>query len=127
MQNHVHGIINIVENDKNNMVDTGMKNIDIGMNIVVANDLDVGAKDISPLQPTQPNTINFHSPSKTIGSIIRGFKIGVTKWFRKNTEIYNVWQWNYYEHIIRGENELNRIRNYIINNPLKWQNDKYNN
>ena len=36
------------------------------------------------------------------------------------------WQHNYYEHIIRDENELNRIRKYIIENPLKWSDDKYN-
>ena len=35
-----------------------------------------------------------------------------------------LWQRNYYEHIIRNENELNRIREYIINNPLKWATDE---
>ena len=30
------------------------------------------------------------------------------------------------EHIIRNENELNKIRNYIRNNPLNWRNDKLN-
>ena len=34
-----------------------------------------------------------------------------------------MWQRNYYEHIIRNEYELNRIREYIINNPLKWELD----
>lgn len=34
-----------------------------------------------------------------------------------------LWQRNYYEHIIRNENELNRIREYITNNPLKWSLD----
>ncbi len=29
------------------------------------------------------------------------------------------------EHIIRSENELNRIRKYIDENPAKWQDDKY--
>jgi len=33
------------------------------------------------------------------------------------------WQRNYYEHIIRNENELNKIREYIINNPSKWELD----
>jgi REP element-mobilizing transposase RayT len=36
------------------------------------------------------------------------------------------WQRNYYEHIIRNEDELNRIREYIRTNPLKWQFDKDN-
>ena len=35
-----------------------------------------------------------------------------------------MWQRNYYERIIRDEDELNRIREYIINNPAKWADDK---
>ena len=35
-----------------------------------------------------------------------------------------IWQRNYYEHVVRGENELNRIREYIANNPLQWEMDR---
>ena len=121
MPNHVHGIIEI-------------KNV--GIQIVgtkfVGGKFFVGAKNISPLRPPQPNNKpqfihenQFRSPSKTIGSIVRGFKIGVTKWFRQNTDINVVWQRNYWEHIIRNETELNRIRNYIINNPKNWGEDRH--
>ena len=34
-----------------------------------------------------------------------------------------LWQRNYYEHIIRNESELDRIREYIVNNPIKWMQD----
>jgi REP element-mobilizing transposase RayT len=37
-----------------------------------------------------------------------------------------LWQRNYYEHIIRNENELNRIREYIANNPMEWEFDREN-
>ncbi|MBL7074911.1 hypothetical protein ISS37_06705 [candidate division KSB1 bacterium] len=37
-----------------------------------------------------------------------------------------LWQRNYYEHVIRNEDELNRIREYIINNPLRWEYDRDN-
>ncbi|MCP4679173.1 MAG: hypothetical protein GY854_27505 [Deltaproteobacteria bacterium] len=37
-----------------------------------------------------------------------------------------LWQRNYYDRIIRNENELNRIREYIIHNPAGWDNDDYN-
>jgi len=37
-----------------------------------------------------------------------------------------LWQRNYYEHIVRDENELNRIREYINNNPLNWAMDQDN-
>jgi len=95
MPNHVHGIWFI-------------------MGIIV------GAKIFSPL----PTTGRPRGTSKTIGPIMRGFKIGVTKWMRQNNVIHNVWQRNYYEHIIRDETELSEMRKYIINNPINWQNDK---
>jgi len=103
MPNHVHGIIIINDNigENNHLPDI------------------VGAKNFSPLHIPK-----FQSPKRAIGSIIRGYKIGVTKWFRQKTEIYNVWQRNYYEHIIRNEGELNQIREYIINNPFNWQSDE---
>jgi hypothetical protein len=37
------------------------------------------------------------------------------------------WQQNYWEHIIRNEGEFNRISQYVIENPHKWENDKLNN
>ncbi|MGB4665153.1 MAG: transposase [Bacteroidales bacterium] len=67
----------------------------------------VGAYNYTPLQRNEKNI--FRSPSKTIGAIVRGYKIGVTKYFRKNTDIFNVWQRNYYEHIIRDTDDLSRI------------------
>ena len=36
------------------------------------------------------------------------------------------WQRNYYEHVIRNESELERIREYITLNPVKWSEDEYN-
>ncbi len=99
MPNHIHGII---------IIDT-MDN--------------VGVQNFEPLH--KQNKYQQIIP-KSIGSIIRGFKIGVTKWFRTNTNIYNVWQRNYYEHIIRNEDGLNRIREYNINNPIQWQYDREN-
>lgn len=66
-----------------------------------------------------------HGTSKTVGSIVRGFKIGVTKWFIENYNTKNIWQRNYYEHIIRDENAYRNISDYIINNPLNWAEDKF--
>jgi len=67
---------------------------------------------------------NFGPQSKNIASIIRGFKIGVTK-YAMNNNIPFEWQGRYYDHIIRDENDLNRIRKYIIKNPSKWEMDEY--
>ena len=81
------------------------------------NDDMIRAKDFSPLRRC--------SPSKTIGSIVRGYKIGVTKWMRQNTDVYDVWQRNYYEHIIRNERSFQHIVEYIVNNPNRWNEDKF--
>jgi len=35
-----------------------------------------------------------------------------------------LWQRNYWEHVVRNESELNRIREYIQNNPNQWESDK---
>jgi hypothetical protein len=37
-----------------------------------------------------------------------------------------IWQRNYYEHVIRSEEELNLVREYITFNPLKWSYDRNN-
>jgi REP element-mobilizing transposase RayT len=59
----------------------------------------------------------------------------VMKWLKSTItkQINNVqdnfiffWQKSYYDRIIRNENELNRIRKYIIENPLKWEYDELN-
>lgn len=64
----------------------------------------------------------------SIGSFVGGFKPSVTK---RINEIRNmpgipVWQRNYYEHVIRDENDLNRIREYIEYNPARWDEDEEN-
>ncbi len=66
--------------------------------------------------------------TRSISSFIAGFKSVVTKSINEisNTPGSPVWQRNYYEHIIRNDDELNRIREYIANNPAKWAEDEEN-
>ncbi|MFC1716226.1 transposase [Candidatus Poribacteria bacterium] len=74
------------------------------------------------------STGKFRSPSQSIGAIIRGYKGAVTKQInqmRKSSGL-PVWQRNYWEHVIRNEKELNKAREYIRNNPLKWELDREN-
>jgi putative transposase len=44
----------------------------------------------------------------------------------RNTPGEKTWQPNYYDHVIRDELEYKRIRQYIINNPAKWEHDSLN-
>ena len=95
MPNHMHGIIII---DK------------IG---------DCRGEVTSPLQ-------NSEQPP-SLGEIIAYFKYQSTKRINqlRKTPGIKLWQRNYYEHIIRDEDDLIRIRNYVINNPMNWKDDKY--
>jgi putative transposase len=70
---------------------------------------------------------SFASPSHTIGAIVRGVKGASTSRIRKlGTRVdVQIWQREYYDHVIRNERDLDRIREYIQNNPLKWELDRY--
>ena len=62
----------------------------------------------------------------SLGSIVAGFKASVTRRVNgiNGSQGFPVWQRNYYDHVIRDDEDLNRIREYIINNPAKWELDK---
>jgi len=71
-----------------------------------------------------------HAPSlqvkqPTLGNVIGSFKSAISKWAHKNNYKNFEWQPRFYDHIIRNENDLRRIRTYIQNNPLKWELDEY--
>ncbi len=60
--------------------------------------------------------------SGSLSTVMRSFKSAVTKRINEiqNTSGTCLWQRNYYEHIIRDGSDLARIREYIMNNPVKW-------
>ncbi len=60
--------------------------------------------------------------------IVGHFKMNAAKQINKirDTAGVPVWQRNYYEHIIRDESEMNRIREYIAANPLRWSEGENN-
>jgi REP element-mobilizing transposase RayT len=61
----------------------------------------------------------------SLGAVIRSYKSSVTRWARRHDCPDFAWQRGYYDHIIRGEKDLARIRSYIQNNPLEWSLDPY--
>ena len=70
----------------------------------------------------------WKSPSQTIGAIIRGFKAATTTKINalRETPGQTVRQRNYYDHVIRSDEDLYNIRKYIIENPLSWEYDQEN-
>ena len=68
-------------------------------------------------------------PAPTINYLIMEIKSITTNRYIKEIKRKfqkRIWQRNYYEHIIRNEKEYLKIYEYIDNNPLKWEEDKYN-
>ena len=100
MPNHVHGIVVIGENEYN-----------VDQNTIVE------------------YKNNFGPQRKNLSSIIRGFKSAVTRNARKMDVKDSVkfgWQERFHDRIIRDENELDRIRYYIVKNPDTWERDRNN-
>jgi hypothetical protein len=64
----------------------------------------------------------------SIPTIIRAFKSATTRRINewRGTPGARVWQRNYWEHIVRNEKALERIRRYILTNPARWQMDREN-
>ena len=96
MPNHVHGVV-VIDKPNGNPVET--------------------QNFASLLQQSPPISKNKFGPqSKNLASIVRGYKIGVTK-FARNHNISFQWQPRYHDHVIRNTEEHDRIRQYIRNNP----------
>lgn len=106
MPNHVHGIIGITGSNNNKSVGSS-----------IHRDLKGNSGGIT--QQYNPMLYKNH-----LGKIIRWYKGRCTFEIRKRRQLHFSWQSRFYDHIIRNENSLNRIREYIANNPLRWQIDR---
>ena len=68
----------------------------------------------------------FKIRAHSISTVIKGYKAAVTMKCREMEPSIIMWQSRFYDRIIRNERELNAIRLYIANNPMKWEEDKNN-
>ncbi len=80
--------------------------------------------------PTNREPATRHSAisprAGTLAVIVRTYKAAVTTRCQRAGYSEFSWQRNYYEHIVRDEDDLFRIRQYIEDNPLEWDSDEYN-
>ena len=72
--------------------------------------------------------ITFNRRGPRLGQVVGYFKYQSTKMINelRNVSPVRFWQRNYHEHVIRDEKDLERIREYIFNNPLQWHLDQEN-
>ncbi len=94
----------------NNNVGVENNNVGVGNNTVGVENNNVRVENFQPLQPNyhQPVQPNYHQPVPD-----------------RHQPVQQIWQRNYYEHIIRNEQSYLRIAEYIINNPTQWKEDSY--
>jgi len=88
----------------------------------------VGAQFIAPSDGFVTTTIDQGAINRapTLGEIVRTFKAVSTRAIRHTANSDFAWQRNYYEHVIRDDESLNRIRQYIFDNPGRWAFDREN-
>lgn len=105
MPNHFHGIVRIVEASGRTSLLNSRNN-----------------------PKSQQKKQSPRLPPKSISSFMAGIKSAITKRINKirNAPGAKVFQQRFYDHIIRNEQELNDIRQYIKNNPENWHIDRFN-
>lgn len=113
MPNHIHGVLILTGNNDNDNV-----NDNVGT---------LHATSLPSIQP--PNHKNEQmadiSPkSGSVSTIIRSYKSAVTKHAHRLGFEFQ-WQTRFHDHIIRNDESFQKISNYIINNPVNWQGDKF--
>jgi len=106
MPNHIHGIIIIDDVETTGSVISKEK------------------KEAFQQETTQ-RVVFTKLQKNSLGSIIGQFKSVCTKRIRRMGIKDFQWQSNYYDHIIRNQKDLDRIRKYIQQNPLRWELDEY--
>ena len=104
MPNHVHGIV-----------------------ILTADPVGAGLKP-APTTPDAPAPANVKRTRHGLPEIVRAFKTFSARRINaaRGTQGTAFWQRNYYEHVIRNEAALDRIRQYIEDNPARWHEDPEN-
>jgi putative transposase len=105
MPNHLHGNLEINWDNVNNTQQC------------------VETQNFASLRADGQYKNKFGPQSKNLSSIIRGFKIGVKKYATMNSIDFQ-WQSRFYDRVIRDDDELNRIREYIFSNPQNWERDR---
>ena len=113
MPNHIHLIVIIGNNIYNSGDCWNDKN-------AVIND----GRDAMHCVSTDGPINKFAPQSKNLSSVIRGIKISTTTYARHHNLPF-AWQSRFHDHIIRGNEDMNKIADYIENNVARWEYDKF--
>ena len=121
MPNHIHAIIHIIA--PANTVGAGS-----GINASVGAGSEPARTEPARTEPARTEPARTSARKQTpLSEIVRQLKTFSAKrinLLRKSTG-EPVWQRNYYEHIIRNNESYQKIGDYILTNPIQWENDRY--
>ena len=129
MPNHVHGIIVIQPSD------VGPASSTVGAGPCACPGDAPQSSDMGRLRVGHPHLGQPQGVAPTtrmsLADVVHRFKTLTTKRYTDGVKHNGwkpfpgrLWQRNYWEHIVRNEREMHRIREYIINNPAKWESDR---
>ncbi len=106
MPNHLHGIVIFLEDEADCRP----------------------ALQKSVLQSPAQLRLSRQHEARSLSTLIKQFKAVATTAIRRHVQQSDlqVWQTRFFDRVIRNETELNRIREYIFNNPAQWELDKEN-
>jgi REP element-mobilizing transposase RayT len=112
MPNHVHGLIGIMDWPTSN-----------------PSPLETPVETSHGMSPqrgiSKGKKRKFGQPvAGSISTIINQYKGSVTRMVRRQGHDDFAWQTLFYDHIVRNKKAFHRIRKYILNNPLKWNQDQ---
>jgi len=118
MPNHLHGIIVINKLGSSNLGVFDVA-VETGHALSLQQQRNVGE------QTTKPTHFRFRNQGRnTISAAVGSFKSAVTKHCNENQLPFG-WQSRFHDHIIRNREEFYSIKNYIINNPRNWKDDRF--
>lgn len=122
MPNHFHGILEIIGSPPVGVSLVGVSLVGVSLVDTQNDNRDTQKGQPQGIAPTNKTVGDMMDAFKSITTVeyIRGVKNSGWKPFNGK-----LWQRNYYEHIIRNEKAFETISEYILNNPAKWQGDKF--
>jgi putative transposase len=115
MPNHAHGVILLIDNRRGGSVGS----------LPVHNQTISGNAPLPEGAQTCPYPMAKRHPLSEIVRAFKSFSARRINTLRKTPSV-SVWQRNYYEHIIRNDEDYKRIQHYIESNPFHWKEDTEN-
>ena len=114
MPNHLHGILSFARTGRGTIYRA--PTVALSGTVEVESSIKAGKEQFS--QPV----------AGSLPTVIRTFKAAVTRNARRTMQVgsIRIWQRGYFDRVIRNERELERVREYIANNPAKWDLDTEN-